>query len=81
MKLLQNEHYTVLTDQDLHDSGFRICHFRAHPCLSLQIPLNTRNMRTIHLGPAQCRDLAFHLLRFAQTGELSEPQTVNDFQI
>lgn len=81
MQLLQNEHYTVLTDQDLHDSGFRICHFRSHPQLSLQIPLNTQRMRTIHLGPAQCRDLAHHLLRFATTGELSEPQIVNDFQI
>ena len=73
--------YTVLTDQDLHDNGITVYHCHANEFITLAIPLNRQNHRSRQLSRSQCRELGTRLLNFARTGQLSEPQGPNDYQI
>lgn len=73
--------WTVLETQDLHDESFKLAHFHSNAHVSLSIPHNRLGFHTRQLARGQCRELGTRLLRFARTGQLTEPQIKDDFQI
>jgi hypothetical protein len=81
MRTRSDAFYDVLTGQDLHDHEFYLAHYHPTDHVSLTIPLSHHGHRTLHLAPSQCQTLGHHLLRFARTRQLTEPQTPEDFQI
>ena len=73
--------WTVIETQDLHDQTFQVAHFHPNTHLSLSIPLNRLGHHTRQLSRSQCRKLALYLLHFDRTGQLTQPQGPNNFQI
>lgn len=73
--------WTVIEDQDLHDEGFKVLHFHPNAHVSLSIPTARTGFHTRQLARSHCRWLGTRLLRFWRTGQLTEPQIKDDYQI
>lgn len=73
--------FTVVSDVDLMDNKFRAVHFVGNDHVDIQIPRNTHQFRTLHLGATQLMQWAQRLHRFYGDILAANPEHPTDFQI
>lgn len=81
MRELNDALFSIFEDFDMHETEFRLVHFKDNEHVDLAFRRDRHGNRTLHLGPVGAYNLGTRLLRFARTRQLLDPQGLDDYQI
>ncbi len=81
MNVRAESDWTVVNIMDMQGDEFRIAHWHPNSHISINLPRSRKGYHSRQLSHHQCGIIGSMFLRLSRTGQLTEPQVKDDFQI